>query len=68
LDAEACYDRIAPPIASFALQQQGATQEMINTLFDTVSNMKRSIRTIYGDSDLTYGHKSMKLHGILQGN
>jgi hypothetical protein len=41
---------------------------MINTMFDTISNMKRSIRTIYGDSDLTYGHKSMKLHGILQGH
>jgi hypothetical protein len=41
---------------------------MIDTMFDTISQMKRCICTIYGNSDLTYGDESMKLHGILQGN
>jgi Reverse transcriptase (RNA-dependent DNA polymerase) len=68
LDAKACYDRIAPPIASVALKRQGATDNMVNVLFNTLTKMKRCIRTAFGDSKSTYQETSTRHHGILQGN
>jgi Reverse transcriptase (RNA-dependent DNA polymerase) len=68
LDAKSCYDRIAQPIASIALKRQGATDNMVNVMFDTISKMKRCIRTAFGDSLITYQETTQKFHGILQGN
>jgi Reverse transcriptase (RNA-dependent DNA polymerase) len=68
LDAKACYDRIAPPIASIALKRQGATSKMIKSMFKTISKMKRHIRTSFGDSDIKYQQTDKRFHGILQGN
>jgi Reverse transcriptase (RNA-dependent DNA polymerase) len=68
LDAKACYDRIAQPIASIALKRQGATNNMVDVMFNTISKMQRCIRTAYGDSSLTYQETSTRHHGILQGN
>jgi Reverse transcriptase (RNA-dependent DNA polymerase) len=68
LDAKACYDRIAPPVASVALKRQGATDNMVNVMFNTLTKMKRCVRTAFGDSKVTYQETSTRHHGILQGN
>jgi hypothetical protein len=54
LDAKACYDRIAQPIASLALKRQGASSNMIKAMFHTIGKMKRCIRTSFGDSTMFY--------------
>jgi Reverse transcriptase (RNA-dependent DNA polymerase) len=68
LDAKQCYDRITHLYAAFALKRQGASTNMVNILFDTISNMEHQIRTSFGDSDSTYKQSDNRFHGILQGN
>jgi Reverse transcriptase (RNA-dependent DNA polymerase) len=68
LDAKSCYDRIVQPMAALSLKRQGATDNMISAMFDTISMMERCVRTTFGDSELTYKEESEKFHGILQGN
>ena len=68
LDAKACYDRITPMYASFAMQRQGATSNMISLMFDTIHSMKHFIRTSFGDSETYYIQEDQLFHGILQGN
>ena len=68
LDAKSCYDRITPMYASFAMQRQGATGQMISLMFDTIHSMKHFIRTSFGDSSLYYQQQEQMFHGILQGN
>jgi Reverse transcriptase (RNA-dependent DNA polymerase) len=68
LDAKSCYDRIVQPMAALALKRQGATDSMIRAMFDTISKMERCVRTVYGDSDITYKESNKRHHGILQGN
>jgi hypothetical protein len=41
LDAKACYDRIAQPVASLALKWQGASHQMVKAMFRTISKMRR---------------------------
>jgi hypothetical protein len=41
---------------------------MVKGMFDTISKMKRCVRTAYGDSMITYQETTTKHHGILQGN
>jgi hypothetical protein len=55
-------------MAALAMKRQGTTNNMINAMFDTVSNMEKSIRTVYGDSELIYKQSTTKNHGILQEN
>ena len=68
LDAKECYDRITPMIASFAMQRQGASKQMMSLIFDTIQHMVHFVRTSYGDSDITYQQGRDRFHGILQGN
>jgi hypothetical protein len=68
LDAKSCYDRIVQPIAALSLKRQGATDNMVNVMFKSISQMERAVRTSYGDSDITYKEDKQPFHGILQGN
>jgi Reverse transcriptase (RNA-dependent DNA polymerase) len=68
LDAKGCYDRIVQPIAYLALKRQGATDNMVEAMFTTISKMERCVRRSYGDSDQTYKEEQERFHGILQGN
>ena len=68
LDAKDCYGRITPMMTSFSMRRQGATQEMMDLMLDTIANMKHHIRTSFGDSDSTYQQENVPFHGILQGN
>lgn len=68
LDAESCYDRIAPPIAALAMKRQGAPDSFTGMLFNTLDKMKHYIRTAYGESVQCYYRQEEKFHGILQGN
>jgi Reverse transcriptase (RNA-dependent DNA polymerase) len=68
LDAKACYDRIAPPIAAISLRRQGVPAVVTHLMFHTIDQMSHTIRTSYGDSTQCYKSCTEKFHGILQGN
>ena len=68
LDAKSCYDRIAQPIASLALQRWGLPQTNTIVMFNTIQNKAHYIRTSYGNSSYTYCQGDIPFHGILQGN
>jgi Reverse transcriptase (RNA-dependent DNA polymerase) len=40
LDAKACYNQIAQPVAAIALKRQGATANMIEAMFSTIEKWK----------------------------
>ena len=75
-DLEACYDRIIHTAASLALLRVGIPHSKINAMFATIQKMTHRIRTLYGDSEITWG--GISLHdlkdwknypqGVLQGN
>ena len=51
LDSKSCYDRISPPIDSLCIKIQGAPEEFVALMFNTVQEMEHFIRTVYRDSD-----------------
>ena len=51
LDARQCYDRMALPIGSMALQRIGVPKRSIKTMFTALRNMKHYTRFGLGDSD-----------------
>jgi hypothetical protein len=50
-----CYDRIAHPPASIALQSLGVYREAIGVLLLAMQTMRFFLRTGYGESSLSYG-------------
>jgi Reverse transcriptase (RNA-dependent DNA polymerase) len=68
LDAKSCYDKISIPIASLSLQRLGAPQPTVQVMFNTLSQMKHYISTMFGDSTSSYQETDQKFHGIGQGN
>lgn len=68
LDAQSCFDQIAPPIASLCLQRQGAPQSFCNAIFHPIDKMTHFTRTSFGDSDISYDKGNTRFHGVLQGN
>ena len=75
-DLEACYDRIIHTAASLALLRVGIPHSKINSMFETIQKMTHRIRTLYGDSKITWGGDSLSdlkdwtnyPQGVLQGN
>ena len=75
-DLEACYDRIIHTAASLALLRVGISHNKINSMFETIQKMTHRIRTLYGDSTITWGGDSLTNlenwnnypQGVLQGN
>ena len=73
-DLEGCYDRIIHTAAALALRRVGVKPQKLETMFDSIQKMVHKIRTIFGDSDSTYGGEDIEEgwenfpQGILQGN
>ena len=72
-DLSSCYDRIIHTAAALALLRVGIPHKKIHSMFATIQRMVHNIRTMYGDSTLTYGgdHKgdwNNFPQGVLQGN
>ncbi len=55
VDAQSCYDRIAHPTASLACQRLGVPYTVMQSMFDTIQNMRFYLCTAYGVSTTFYG-------------
>ena len=71
-DLKSCYDRILHNFAAIAMQRAGAPRTAIVSMLKTIRKLKHAVRTVYGDSDQTFGGEDWRyldpLHGIGQGN
>ena len=75
-DLEACFDRIIHTAAALALLRVGISHAKIHTMFSTIQRMIHRIRTLFGDSFITYGGELFAdladwknyPQGVLQGN
>ena len=54
-DLASCYDRIIHTAAALALLRVGIPHKRIKSMFSSIQRMVHQIRTMYGDSDITYG-------------
>ena len=58
-DIKSCYDRIFQFSARLSLQHTGIPLVSIISMLDTIQRMSHMVRTIYGDSNITYGGDSI---------
>jgi hypothetical protein len=64
-----CYDRIAHPPASIALQSWGVPRKAISVLLTSMQTMRFFLRTGYGESSSSYGGLEFDRNlGLGQGN
>ena len=72
VDLTSCYDRIIHIAAALALLRIGISHSRIKSMFKAIQQMIHRIRTVYGDSDITYGGELGNWEnwpqGVLQGN
>jgi hypothetical protein len=69
MDLMQCFDRMAHPVSSLATQRLGVHPNVVDTMIQTLCNMRHYIRTAYGDSEDYYtGAKDRPLQGGVQGN
>ena len=54
-DLTGCYDRIVHNAAALALLRIGVSNAKIHTMFASIQRMIHRVRTVFGDSELTYG-------------
>jgi hypothetical protein len=71
-DLAKCYDRIEHSFAGLALQSQGLEPGPVNMMFGTIQQLKHHVRTIYGDSEMSFTSDNplyvVPIQGIGQGN
>jgi len=69
-DAKACYDRIVHAFASLAIQRLGVPIGPIQVMFTTIQQLQHHIRTIHGDSEISFSALSstVPIQGVGQGN
>jgi hypothetical protein len=70
-DLKSCYDRVAHAPAALAMRSYGIPQHPITSMFSTIQNIQYVMRTVYGDSEQTFGGQeefSFKPQGLGQGN
>jgi hypothetical protein len=69
-DAKSCYDRIVYSVASLYMQRIGVEEPPIVCMFTTIQNLHHSIRTVYGDSALTFTGQlwTVPIQGVGHGN
>ena len=68
-DAQNCFDSIAHAIASIIFQALGVPIGAIESMLETVENMKYFLRTAYGDSKRYAGSRiRVKFQGMCQGS
>jgi hypothetical protein len=69
VDLFSCYDSVAHPIASVALQSFGVSFLMVKVCLSALQTMKFFLRTGFGDSKRSFGGTSSSPYGGLgQGN
>ena len=70
-DAKSCYDRILLMVAYLTMRHMGVNELAAMSSIDTLVNMPRAIKTVYGQSEGVYATDRLLdeiLHGIGQGN
>jgi hypothetical protein len=69
-DAKSCYDRIVHSVASLSMRRMGVEAQPIICMFTTIQNLEHYIRTVYGDSELSFTGKlwAVPIQGVGQGN
>ena len=70
-DAKSCYDRILLMVAYLTMRHLGIQDVASKSSIDTLVNMTRKVKTVYGVSEGTYATDMLHdeiLHGIGQGN
>jgi len=72
-DLKGCYDRIVHIAACLALLRLGVSRIALFTMFETIQIMIHRVRTVFGDSEETYGGDIFnewlnEPQGALQGN
>ena len=69
MDLKNCFDRMAHPVTSLAVQRLGVSKNITKCMIKTLCRMKHHIRTAYGDSTWAYsGTIEKPLQGAIQGN
>lgn len=69
VDAAQCYDRIAHAIASLVFQAFGVPEEAVQSMLESIQDMKYFLRTAFGDStDYASSSVQVKFQGLCQGN
>ena len=69
--AKSCYDRILLMVAYLTIRQLGIPDVASKSSIDTLVNMTRKVKTVYGVSEGSYATDMLLdeiLHGIGQGN
>ena len=54
-DLHSCYDRIVHSFASLAMQRAGGQATAITSMFETIRNLKHTVRTCHGESEQSFG-------------
>jgi hypothetical protein len=69
-DAKSCYDRIVHSIASLCMQRVKVPPGPNICMFSTIQCLNHSIRTIYGDSELSCSGElwTVPMQGVGKGN
>ena len=72
-DLAGCYDRIVHTAAALALLRIGIPHSRIKSMFSTIQKMSHRIKTVYGESEITYGGDDLGSwenypQGVIQGN
>ena len=69
-DARSCYDRIILMVAYIAMVMFGTSKEAAKSVLFCLVVMRYVIRTVFGDSELSYGGDKWEQtpHGMGQGN
>ena len=69
-DARSCYDRIILVAAYCSMLKYGIPRAAAQSMCTTIALLEHTIRTAYGDSQLSYGGDEWSRipHGICQGN
>ena len=72
VDLKSCYDRISHSPAYLAMRGFGIPHKPINSMFNTIQNMKHRNKTVHGISDCSFGGKDKRFkakpNGVCQGN
>lgn len=60
-DATACFDRMVPDISSIIARKYGMSKNIMRCRNSVLSLLKRGVRTLHGDSEITYSQMAMDL-------
>ena len=58
-DLAGCYDRIIHMAAALVMLNVEISHNRVKTMFNTIQKMIHRIRTVYGDSEISYGGEDM---------